>query len=638
MDLLQRAPWLTLALFNLCGLMRCQFAYPWSANVGNSQESESIEGLPVEQKSVVVVCHEDSMEVVVQADLFDTGIHVDGRFLHLGSPSEGMGGACGAFPSGEAQFTIHIHLGDCGTRLSSTVEKLIYSNVVIYTPEPSSDGVLRLDGASIPVECHYERRYAMDGIAVHPTWLPFSSIAQAKDQIDFNLQLMTDDWHFERGSPVYFLGDPIHLEVSLVMGHHMPLRVYVDHCVATATPNPDAALKYEFIKDNGCLVDAYLTRSRSRFLPRVHEHTLQFQLDAFRFYQEPSNVIYVACTVKAVSLMQAVDSPSRACSFIDNRWQSVDGDDEVCRTCGDPKRLGESKYVTARPAITIPASNGKVPNQEPASYFRFRPRAHRTQPNNHSPSVSPTGVKRAPDGEGKVNVFLRRGLCGHVAPRTARPRRTAQCVKAPLPKRTRMGRASLVRPNVDGIAAPLSQPTAMVTVKCGTLALVACVLANNAVYSVRKCGRALCRDDHVCCAQDNNSTDVACCKQIVYTAYYNIAMVTRKISGVLILLLLFAVGYFVQRMVCAKSRRQLRNSGRATPHGGHHQPAAAVSQELLIADGPASRSRTDPDPASAPGPAPGFAQLPTYDECKHLPTYEESVREPCRGRSDTALQ
>lgn len=45
--------------------------------------------------------------------------------------------------------------------LSSQVtgDSLVYSNVVVYSPLPSPDGVLRQEGAVIPVECHY-RRYA----------------------------------------------------------------------------------------------------------------------------------------------------------------------------------------------------------------------------------------------------------------------------------------------------------------------------------------------------------------------------------------------------------------------------------------------------------------------------------------------
>lgn len=69
-------------------------------------------------RPVVVRCHPDSMEVVVQADMFSTGLKVDGRHLRLGSDLVGGGSACGALPSGEDQFTVRAPLMECGTQLS----------------------------------------------------------------------------------------------------------------------------------------------------------------------------------------------------------------------------------------------------------------------------------------------------------------------------------------------------------------------------------------------------------------------------------------------------------------------------------------------------------------------------------------
>lgn len=156
--------------------------------------------------------------------------------------------------------------------------------------------------------------------------------------------------------------------------------------------------------------------------------------------------------------------------------------------------------------------------------------------------------------------------------------------------------------------------------KCRALAVfTACVLARAVVDSIRKCGQDLCRDDQVCCAQGNDTTAVTCCKQFVDNTYYNIAMVTRKLSGVLIMLLLFAVGYFVQRVLCSRSRQL------TPPHNGH--PTGTTSQEPLVE-------------SCAPGgsmhPAP-VAQLPSYDECKRLPTYEETVRDGSRGRLESNM-
>lgn len=155
--------------------------------------------------------------------------------------------------------------------------------------------------------------------------------------------------------------------------------------------------------------------------------------------------------------------------------------------------------------------------------------------------------------------------------------------------------------------------TAMLVHKGTFLAVLTACCCIRTVYSIRRCGPDLCRDDQVCCVQGNNSSAVTCCKQYVDKTYYNIAMVTRKLSGVLIMLLLFAVGYFVQRMLCSRSRQ-------LTPtHSGH--PTATTSQDPLM-------ESCTPDFHPDRHPAP---QLPTYDECKRLPTYEETMRDGGRG-------
>uniref|UniRef100_A0A3Q1EHD4 Uncharacterized protein n=1 Tax=Acanthochromis polyacanthus TaxID=80966 RepID=A0A3Q1EHD4_9TELE len=131
--------------------------------------------------------------------------------------------------------------------------------------------------------------------------------------------------------------------------------------------------------------------------------------------------------------------------------------------------------------------------------------------------------------------------------------------------------------------------------RCQALTVFAiCLLARTAVYSIRRCGQDLCRDDQICCAQANNTVALTCCRQVVDNAYYNIAMITRKLSGVLIMLLLFAAGYFVHRLLCSRSRQ------RTPPSNG--QPTVTASQELLV-------ESCTPDSSVDAAP-----RLPTYDE------------------------
>lgn len=141
-----------------------------------------------------------------------------------------------------------------------------------------------------------------------------------------------------------------------------------------------------------------------------------------------------------------------------------------------------------------------------------------------------------------------------------------------------------------------------------TLLTLLCI-TRKVVYSIRRCGQNICRDDQVCCARGNDTSTVTCCKELVDSTYYNIAMVTRKLSGVLIMLLLFAFGYFVQRMLCSRSRQL------SDPYNG--PPTAAASQEMLL-------ESCTPDSLRSPA---FTTSLPSYEDLKRLPTYEETIRE-----------
>lgn len=371
-------------------------------------------GSSAHPRAVFVRCHPDSLEVVVQADMFNTGLWVDGRHLRLGLEvvRNDVQSACRAVPSGPSEFTIQAHLMDCGTvKLPSTGEKIIYSNVLVYSPEPSSDGLIRLDGATIPVECHYNKFYPVDGLPLLPTWVPFVQRVTAENQMEFSLRLMTGDRKFERGSYTYFLGDPIYFEVSSIINNHQPLRVFIDHCVATATPDADAALRYDFIDHHGCLADAYLTNSSSRFLSRVEDHKIQFQLDAFRFYQEPSNQIYITCRLIAVPSVSTVKSQHRACSFIQNRWRAIDGNDQDCRSCGisypvkDPPTT--EPPTTSISMKTVPQLSPQIgvgrniPKPQPANYLRIRPGMHQ---NLHTTPPSSARIQEVGNKEGTLKL------------------------------------------------------------------------------------------------------------------------------------------------------------------------------------------------------------------------------------------
>lgn len=63
--------------------------------------------------------------------------------------------------------------------------------------------------------------------------------------------MQSEDWQSARSSNVYFLSDVIRVEAAVLQGHHIPLRVFVDGCVATLAPDPDSKPRYPFINSHG---------------------------------------------------------------------------------------------------------------------------------------------------------------------------------------------------------------------------------------------------------------------------------------------------------------------------------------------------------------------------------------------------
>ncbi|XP_078387182.1 zona pellucida sperm-binding protein 3-like [Cetorhinus maximus] len=132
----------------------------------------------------------------------------------------------------------------------------------------------------------YFRKGNVSSDPIKPTWIPFSSTKSGEGNLSFSLRLMKGDWLTERTSTVYYLGELIHIEASVSMTNHMPLKLYIDRCVATLSPDKDSTPRYSFIDHNGCLLDSKAEDSFSTFvLPRDEQELdkLRFDLDAFRF-------------------------------------------------------------------------------------------------------------------------------------------------------------------------------------------------------------------------------------------------------------------------------------------------------------------------------------------------------------------
>ncbi|NXA33137.1 ZP3 protein, partial [Eudromia elegans] len=280
---------------------------------------------------VAVQCQEAQMVVTVHRDLFGTGRLVRAAELTLGPAACRPTGAAGS----AVTFTAGLH--ECGSTLRLTPDTLVYSTHLNYNPAPAGNPVIiRTSPAVVPIECHYPRRENVSSDAVQPTWVPFRSTLSSEERLAFSLRLMEDDWSAERASSVFQLGELLHFQAGVDAENHAPLRLFVDSCVATPSPDRNSFPQYALIDFSGCLIDGQLDDATSTFIsPRPRQDVLQFVVDAFKFTGNSSNLIYVTCHLKVSLADQAPNPLNKACSFDKARglWAPVEGTRDICSCC-----------------------------------------------------------------------------------------------------------------------------------------------------------------------------------------------------------------------------------------------------------------------------------------------------------------
>ncbi|XP_064013313.1 zona pellucida sperm-binding protein 3-like [Pogoniulus pusillus] len=292
---------------------------------------------------VAVQCQEAQMVVTVHRDLFGTGRLVKATDLSLGSAS------ClpVAWSTAEPLVTFVAGLHECGSSLRVTPEALIYSTSLNYNPVPTGNpNIIRASPALVPIECYYPRRDNVSSNAVKPTWAPFHSTLSSEEQLLFSLHLMNDDWSAERDSAVFHLGEVLHFQAEVKAENHAPLRLFVDSCVATPSPDRSTSLHYAFIDFSGCLVDGQLDDATSTFIsPRPRQDVLQFAVEAFKFAGGSSNLVYITCHLKVSLAAQAPDPLNKACSFhrASSLWTPVEGTQDICSCC-EMRSCGSTRH------------------------------------------------------------------------------------------------------------------------------------------------------------------------------------------------------------------------------------------------------------------------------------------------------
>ncbi|KAL2102806.1 hypothetical protein ACEWY4_001974 [Coilia grayii] len=307
---------------------------------------------PMTPQSVSAVCGEKSLQLIVKMDFLGTG--------HLIDPADISLGGCGPTGLDESQQELFFEtpLHECGGTAQMLEDLIVYTFSLTFTPQSIGDTpIVKHNDATVDIECHYPRVHNVSSDALRPTWAPYQSSKLSGNTMDFSLRLMTDDWRYKRSSAKYFLGEMINIEASVQVYNHMPLRIFVDDCVATVRPEKQSGASYVLIEKHGCLSDSKLMASRSQFMPRKQDEKLQLQIEAFRFADDSLDSFYITCTLRAVSVALAAESGHKACHYNmeNDRWNSADGNDQACSCCNTERcpireaRATEGKFLNPPP-------------------------------------------------------------------------------------------------------------------------------------------------------------------------------------------------------------------------------------------------------------------------------------------------
>ncbi|XP_059209291.1 uncharacterized protein si:ch211-67f13.7 [Centropristis striata] len=280
-------------------------------------------------------------DVSVTCSTSDLVVRVKPAFYGLGAVAEELklGSACKSNgvlrPYGDLLFTYP--LTACDAVRESPPGFLLYKYVLHY--EPSSQRFpSRAHRIKVNIECRYQRNHHVYQLTVQPTWETTIVHKRLKGSPgDFKMELMDDSWSRLAKSQVYQLGKTVHVQVS---APHLPTggKLYIRSCYA-APSRGSKSLKYTIIDNFGCVLDSKSHPGASQFISRT-DGTLRFSLKAFQFTSDPDTQVNIHCKLFVTS--EEPGSAHKSCTYRENRWEALTGDDSICDCC-------DSQCVTSKP-------------------------------------------------------------------------------------------------------------------------------------------------------------------------------------------------------------------------------------------------------------------------------------------------
>ncbi|CAL8299873.1 unnamed protein product [Boreogadus saida] len=322
---------------------------------------------------VSVTCSNSDFVVRVKNAFYGHGANAEE--LRLGRTCK-SNGALG--PYGVLLFTYRIT--ECDVQREMSLEYIVYKYLLHYIPSPK-----RRKGSAhsfaVNIECRYPRYHHVYQLAVRPTWQTAISLKKLRGRLaEFQIQLMDDTWNMPAKSKIYLLGQTVNLQVS---ASQLPAggKVYISSCFAT--PYSSASpLRYALIDNFGCMSGSQKDPGSSQFVSSQDDQTVRLSFRAFQFTADPKTQVQIQCVLHVSS--EGSSAVYKACTYEDNRWRALSGDDYICDCCESQCLTSKSK----RAMLEGSANSGPI---------RVSTQSARSE--DHFPATVPPQIRLTAEGE-----------------------------------------------------------------------------------------------------------------------------------------------------------------------------------------------------------------------------------------------
>ncbi|KAA0716212.1 Zona pellucida sperm-binding protein 3 [Triplophysa tibetana] len=254
-----------------------------------------------------------------------------------------LGNCPPTFLGSDETLRFYVSLRDCGFHKQVSVQKVMYSSVLVYDRGPG------LSFISQPLRCVYDLPPEPDKMTMFsPEDEALDEAAAAEEEeMTFSMELMNSDFSGPASSLTFKMGSsiPIRAEVD----SHRSLLMFLEKCVASTDSDiSPVSPVHPIISNSGCLIE------NSTFLPRRVPAEIRLYLQAFKFAL--GEKIFLHCDLMARDIPSMMVN-GKACHFVkeSSRWELLDDPSQssVCSCCEStcPWRPDMRNGVSARKVL-----------------------------------------------------------------------------------------------------------------------------------------------------------------------------------------------------------------------------------------------------------------------------------------------